>query len=54
MPTYEYQCKDCRKEFSIMQSMTEHARGGTRCPQCGSEQLVQKISVFTVQTSKKS
>ena len=54
MPTYEFQCQSCRHEFSILQSMAEREQGKRGCPQCGSEQVEQKLSVFTAKTSRKS
>lgn len=33
MPTYEYQCTDCGREFEVRQRISEPAL--TRCEQCG-------------------
>ena len=33
MPTYEYQCKKCKRRFEEFQSITEKPL--SRCPQCG-------------------
>jgi putative FmdB family regulatory protein len=33
VPTYEYQCKDCRREFEVRQRISEPAL--TRCETCG-------------------
>lgn len=33
MPTYEYQCIDCGREFEVRQRISEPAL--TRCEQCG-------------------
>ena len=54
MPTYEYRCEKCRMEFNKVQSIAERDRGGLRCPGCGSEQVYQRVSQFTAQTSRKS
>ena len=32
MPTYEYQCTKCKKQFEIVQRITEEPR--KRCPDC--------------------
>ncbi|MFA5005144.1 MAG: FmdB family zinc ribbon protein [Candidatus Omnitrophota bacterium] len=33
MPTYEYECLNCKHKFEILQSIT--AKPLTRCPRCG-------------------
>ena len=33
MPTYEYQCEDCGREFDYLQSMSEPRK--TKCEECG-------------------
>ena len=35
MPTYEYKCEKCGKEFEEFQSMTAEAKAN--CPECGAE-----------------
>ena len=42
MPTYEYQCKACNKQFEIFHSMTEDDR--TTCEACGENALERLIS----------
>lgn len=42
MPTYEYQCKACGKQFEIVHSMREDDR--TKCEACGEEALERLIS----------
>ena len=54
MPTYEYQCQACQKEFTIVQSMAEHDQKQNRCPGCESDQITQRFSSFYARTSKKS
>jgi len=55
MPNFEYACKKCSKEFSIYLSLKEYeANPKTKCPHCGSDQVVRKLSVFSAQTSRKS
>lgn len=34
MPTYEYRCKKCGKEFEIFHRISESVR---KCPDCGGE-----------------
>jgi len=54
MPTYEYLCENCQKEFSMILSFSEHEKGDIFCPECKSKQVKQLISTFVAQTSKKS
>lgn len=44
MPLYEFHCKKCGKDAEILTATTNWK--GTKCPACGSEQLVKKLSVF--------
>ncbi len=54
MPTYEYQCEKCGKEFTLTQSMAEHDKKQTVCPECKSDKVIQLISSFIAKTSRKS
>jgi putative FmdB family regulatory protein len=54
MPTYEYECRDCNKKFSLILSISEHETGKVSCPKCKSKKVKQSISTFTTKTSRKS
>ena len=54
MPTYEYRCKDCDKNFSLIMRIEEHEKGEAACPECKGCQVVQQYSTFYAKTSKKS
>lgn len=54
MPTYEYRCQRCQKEFSLVLSMSEHDQVRVNCPACQCGQVTQQYSLFYAQTSKKS
>lgn len=54
MPTYEYRCSGCGKNFSVALGIREHETARVSCPKCGSKDVVQKISRFGVKTSRKS
>ena len=41
MPTYEYECKECKYEFEIFQSMKDDSL--KKCPECGENKLVRLI-----------
>jgi len=55
MPTFEYACIDCGKEFLVFLSLKEYeAHPKIICPHCESDHVERKLSSFTAQTSKKS
>lgn len=55
MPTYEYRCKDCKRTFTVIQSIAEHDKGKPACPKCKKKKNVtQLMSAFSAKTSRKS
>jgi putative FmdB family regulatory protein len=54
MPIYEYVCKECGKDFSVVMRISEHDQGGIKCEHCKGKKVRQKLSGFYVKTSKKS
>lgn len=54
MPTYEYECLDCKKKFSVILSIPEHEKTKASCPMCKGKKVKQSISTFTTKTSRKS
>ncbi|MFA9434406.1 MAG: FmdB family zinc ribbon protein [Deltaproteobacteria bacterium] len=54
MPTYEYQCLNCKKVFTLIMSISEYEKGTVKCPKCGKGRVKQQITEFMVQTSRKS
>jgi len=54
MPTYDYYCKKCKREFSVIRSIREHEKAKTSCPECKGKNVTQLVSPFTAITSKKS
>ena len=54
MPTYEYECLDCKKKFSVILSISEHEKNKASCPKCKGKKVKQSISTFTTKTSRKS
>lgn len=54
MPTYEYQCKDCRIMFEKTLTLAAHEREPISCPKCGSLNVEQGFTTFYPVTSKKS
>jgi putative FmdB family regulatory protein len=54
MPQYEFLCKDCKKPFSKVLTLSEYANNTVVCPKCGSRNIEQQLSSFYAVTSKKS
>ncbi len=44
MPIYEFHCEKCDKDSEILVRSSDWK--GTKCPQCGSDRLEKKFSVF--------
>jgi len=41
MPTYDYECRACKRSFEYFQSMSESPK--TTCPACGEQALARLI-----------
>jgi len=54
MPQYDYQCKKCRKSFTLIMTVTEHDKKRVKCPKCKSTSVRPVYSGFVAMTSKKS
>lgn len=57
MPTYEFLCHACGKEFEWISSITDYERQqkeGMQCPSCASRDVVRQLSSVQVKTAKKS
>lgn len=54
MPTYEFECSQCKKTFTEKMSFEEHGKKKVKCPKCGSSKVTQVLSAVFVKTSKKS
>ncbi|MBI2113746.1 MAG: zinc ribbon domain-containing protein [candidate division NC10 bacterium] len=54
MPTYEFLCAKCQKEFSITMTMREREEKKPTCPTCGSAELEPLMGTFFAKTSRKS
>ncbi len=54
MPSYEYTCLKCKKDFSVIITLREYEHGKVKCPKCKSPKLEQKPAAFFAVTSKKS
>ena len=54
MPTYEFFCHTCAKRFSKTLTLKEFEDGTVACPNCGSDDVEQRLSSFNAAISKKS
>ena len=53
MPTYDFYCKKCKKDFSIIISISEYEKKKFKCPKCKGKELKQQITSFQTVTSEK-
>jgi len=44
MPLFDYTCKNCQKTFELL----VRGAGTPACPECGSTDMVKKMSMFSV------
>ena len=54
MPVYEFHCRDCQKDFVLVQSISNHEHTPPKCPECGGTNVDRKWSGVYAVTSKKS
>ena len=55
MPLYDYECRKCRKKFSVILRMSELDKTRpVRCPKCESRDVHKLIEPFFAVTAKKS
>lgn len=55
MPAYEYECKDCNRDFTVYLSLREYEQKPVvTCPHCGSDNVFKKLSRFYAKTTSKS
>ncbi len=54
MPEYEFECRRCKKVFTLVMRISERATAKIECPGCGSEDVEALMQVFVAKTTKKS
>jgi putative FmdB family regulatory protein len=54
MPTYEFACKACNHNFSVVMTLSEREQKKVSCPKCKSGDVKQLLSPFSAKTSRKS
>lgn len=53
MPLYEYHCETCARDFEKRRSIAQ-ADEPTRCPECASDEVTRKLSLFIALTKNDS
>ena len=54
MPQYEFECRKCKKVFTLLLRISERATAKIRCSGCGSEDVEAVIQPFVARTARKS
>jgi putative FmdB family regulatory protein len=54
MPTYDFLCLTCQKEFTTTVTVKERETAKPACPTCGSHELETLMGGFFAKTAKKS
>ena len=54
MPTYEFECRKCGKQFTLVESIASHDKHKEKCPLCGCKDIHSLISAAGVVTPKKT
>lgn len=54
MPEYEFECRVCKKTFTLLMRISERAATTVRCPGCGSAEIDSIMQPFIARTTKKS
>ncbi len=55
MPSYDYVCSVCKKEFTVYLTLKEmEANPSVVCPDCRSDKVDKKFTVFFAKTDRKS
>jgi putative FmdB family regulatory protein len=48
MPTYEYECQKCKKQFKIFVKSFEKGQEEVECPYCESDSVRRRFSSFSL------
>lgn len=54
MPTYDYNCTDCRKRFDIFLTYQEYGVKPVSCPHCGSQNIRRRPPKVRIKKSEAS
>jgi putative FmdB family regulatory protein len=54
MPMYEFHCRDCTKDFTVVLTLKEREDGAFACPKCQGKKLDPVLLSFFAKTARKS
>lgn len=54
MPSYEFRCEKCKKDFTLFMTFKEFEAKKFQCPKCKNKKVKQLVVPFQAMTSKKS
>jgi putative FmdB family regulatory protein len=54
MPEYEFECRACKKTFTLVMRISERQQAKIACPSCRSEDLRSLMQPFVAKTARKS
>jgi putative FmdB family regulatory protein len=54
VPIYEFECRKCGKEFSLVLSVKQYEQKEFACPACQAKEVEQLVTSTNVITSRKS
>jgi putative FmdB family regulatory protein len=54
MAEYDFECRNCKKTFTLFMRVAQRITATVRCPGCGSEDVEPLMQAFLAKTAKKS
>jgi putative FmdB family regulatory protein len=54
MAEYEFECRTCKKVFTLFMRVSERATATVRCPGCDSADVEAMMQTFFAKTARKS
>lgn len=54
MAEYEFECRACKKVFSLFMRVGDRLKAQIACPGCGSREVDALMQAFVAKTAKKS
>jgi putative FmdB family regulatory protein len=54
MAEYEFECRVCKKVFTLFMRISERPTAKPQCPTCGSTEVEPLMQSFVARTAKKS
>jgi putative FmdB family regulatory protein len=54
MAEYEFECRECKKIFTVFMRVSERAQAHVHCPGCDSEDVEPVMQAFVARTARKS